>query len=461
MSTLLASEGSRRLLAALFVFALTAFGLTYEHLVPGQLVRLAVAGTIAAAFGLFVVAYPKWGLYFGVFYVFAGLAFYFSGVVPLAVMTLVFGATVLRYFRSDTFQLVNAEYNWSLAVFSLICITSIMWAHDPRLSLLSLSQLLKVALTVFLIVQLIRTPRDLELLLATIVFGALASSVFGVVNLYLGLDRETTSVGPTIAGVMRFAGTYDNSNAAALYWLMPIPFAVFLLKRARWWALRAVLLLAVVGLVTSVVLSFSRGALPPLLLVLVAILFREARRRRTYVLFGIALAVGIVLTPPIYWLRLMSLNDLLSGALQDWSFFLRYLALKAGVTLFLENPLTGVGLYNFLARCGNELFVPLQTHNTYLEIAVGVGIFGLIAYMSIHLSGFLALVRVWRHKWDAQTKWMRDLAFYTGLSHITVLCSALFQSIEFYQMVWMPIAVALVASNLIRYLAARPLPENS
>ena len=256
---------------------------------------------------------------------------------------------------------------------------------------------------------------------------------------------------------MRFTQncSFANSNNAAIFMLSAVPLTVVLVKwvHAKW--LKVAFVSAAIVLVLAVFFTFSRGALPSLALVLAGILFREAKSKRAYIVIGAAVAVAILLTPGYYWFRITTLGDMLKGDTSDWSLFLRFSALKTSWALFLANPLTGVGLYNFPVRSGNEVFVPIGVHNTYMEIAVGVGIFGLIAFLAVHLSGLLAMRRAHRHAWGPDLAWMRDVAYYLLLSYLSVMGGAFFQSIEFYYVMWLPLAAGLVAAKLAHEQSAK------
>ncbi|MFH1755907.1 MAG: O-antigen ligase family protein, partial [Candidatus Latescibacterota bacterium] len=132
------------------------------------------------------------------------------------------------------------------------------------------------------------------------------------------------------------------------------------------------------------------------------------------------------------------------------SIYTRLQAAKSAISLFLQYPLTGVGLNNFMARSGTDLYVQLVAHNSYLEILAGVGVFGFIAWMSIILSSVRGCCKGMRHRWDAKDDWLKSLSFYMLLSLISSLMNNMFISGEFAYFLWTPLAGGLVAGNLTR-----------
>ena len=102
------------------------------------------------------------------------------------------------------------------------------------------------------------------------------------------------------------------------------------------------------------------------------------------------------------------------------------------------------------------MFVRRLAHNTYLEVLVGVGVFGFAAYMTMIAVSMSELTRAMRTKWAEGYEWMRDLAFYLLLSLLTVLVGLMFLSMPFEYVIWLPVAGGLVAGRLARRYAVDP-----
>jgi O-antigen ligase len=118
--------------------------------------------------------------------------------------------------------------------------------------------------------------------------------------------------------------------------------------------------------------------------------------------------------------------------------------------MFLHHPLTGVGLGNFIESSSYRLFVRIVAHNTYLEILVGVGIFGLIAFLAMMAAGFRHLWAGARHPWRAGNEWLGSLSFYFALSLVAIGLSAIFLTFPFRYQLWIPVAAGLIVGNLRR-----------
>ncbi len=444
------------LLASTGLFALIA--LAAWLVVPLSLVKLAVAGVLGCVVGLLVLAYPKYGAFFGLFYVYAGLSYYTSFPVAAPVTFLVAAAVILSFLRGDSFQITDPLFGWSVAFFTLFALQSLLFAYDYSLALYSLSEFAKSLLVVFILSQLLRTERDLQELGFVIFAATLSTVILGVVNVKLGLVKNWTVLMGAF-GFLRFGTTHINPNNAALYLITGLPFGIYAVKRARRAWLKVVLIACAVSMVAATIMTFSRQAIFPMSVVLLGTLFKEARSKWVYVAVAAVVLMGILLTPQYYWYRISTVSDVFSQTTEDFSLRLRMQALATGWHLFLQHPFTGVGLANFTVRSATELIVRMGAHNGYLEILTGVGIFGLITFILIFVSGIRGYVKAIKTRWPEDRRWMSDLAYYSLLSMSAILVNLFFQHVQFYRVVWVPVAAGILAGKLAD--KARALEKNT
>jgi O-antigen ligase len=181
-----------------------------------------------------------------------------------------------------------------------------------------------------------------------------------------------------------------------------------------------------------------------------AILFREARSKWVYLVVVLVLAVGLLLIPPFYWQRILSIGEVFSEATHDWSLMLRLLAIKTAWQLFLQHPLTGVGINNFWVRSATDLPARIVVHNAYLEILVSIGIVGFSVFWVIVASGVRGYWRALKARWDPECRWMNDLSYYFLLSFGCTLIGAMFEAIQWKYELWLPIALGLTMGRICR-----------
>jgi O-antigen ligase len=425
------------------VFAAARFFGYVKHLKLAGLAALAVAGAGA------VFLFPRRGLWLVVFYVYAGLGYYFPFNAAMPLAFLVFAAVLLELACGDRNRLDDLSFLCANAFFVLVSLQSMLFARNPVLSLVELSNYLKMLLVTFLIVQLVRTPDDLRRLSYAAFAGAVATVFLGLANLAFGIEAAGEHYVGEGAYVLRFTGAHENPNRAAAFMCAALPFGLFAVKHGS----RRVRLLGVAGVVVLIVAifaTFSRSVVVPFTVIAAAVLLREVRSRRSYLALVALLAVGILLAPGYYWERLLGLREALETTSLDWSVYTRMLALRTAWEMFLDHPLTGVGLGNFIEAASYQLFVRIVVHNSYLEILVGAGIFGLVAFLWMLFSGIRHAWTGARHRWRLKPAWVRSLSFYFFLSGVSIYLSALFGTMPFRYPLWIPVAAGLVIGRWLR-----------
>ncbi|MDH3216511.1 MAG: O-antigen ligase family protein [Candidatus Krumholzibacteria bacterium] len=428
------------------VVVLGVASLTFQYLFPVDLIRFGVVGLIACVTGLLLFAMPKYGLMLAVFYIYTGMSHYFQFHVAYPIVVLVAAAVALNVLRGDKIELRSAGFNWAVALFLMLILQSMLYASDASNSVFELSKVVKSLVMVYLVVQLIQTPRDLHHYALVIYFGSLGSVFLGLLNLKLGWV-EDQSLLPGSGGI-RFAGTHGNPNAYAIYLATVVPIGVYAIRKFRRWYSRTLLVLGTIVIIVAIFMTFSRAAIFPLALIVVAILVRDLRSKFIFALILAAVMTTWALTPITYWHRLTTLSDIVAGQSTDWSLFLRLKSAQVAWELFLAHPFTGVGFGNFILASGPYFFHRMHVHNAYLQILVGLGIFGFIAYLATFGSSVAHFVTAMRTSWDEQHEWMRHLAFYLMVAFLSTLVGLFFGPTAFEYVTWLPAAGGLAAGRI-------------
>jgi O-antigen ligase len=416
------------------------------------LAKLAVVGAAGAAFLIAVLVKPRWGVYFMAFYVYSGLAFYVPGLLAAAVMATLLVAAALEILRDDP-GVPNDAVFWSfVALFAMLAIQSMLVAYSPERSIERFLAFLRALALTWLIVHYVRTPNHLRQLALIVFAGTVATIAFGLINLKLGLYEEGNVLGGL--QVYRFSGAHPNPNRAAAIMCSALPLGVYAVFHTRSRLGRVLSVAGLIALVVGIFATFSRSVVIAFALVTAVVVLRETRSRRGYVTIAALFGLAILLTPGYYWSRLQELWQVLTSNIgQDFSVQIRYDALTTAWGLLLDHPWTGVGLGNFIVRGATDVVERIVVHNTFLEIAVGTGFFGLVAFLGIFASGLRHAAGSARRRWSAQTDpdgFLGSLAFYLGVSMVSIMISGLFGSMAFIYPFWVPVAGMLVVGNLVR-----------
>jgi O-antigen ligase len=414
------------------------------------LAAVAVIGAIGAAI-LFIS--PRWGVYGLVFWVYSGMGLYSPIDAAPLILAVVFLSTIIGLIRGDRNRMTDGVFWIATAFFVLLSLQSGLFAEYPDLTLLELYSFAKALAVVIVIVQLIRTPDHLRLLGYSAFVGAVATVAIGILAIQHGKAGLSYIGG---VDLLRFSGSHGDPNKAASIMCSALPFGLFAVYHER----RVWKLLAVAGVITLIVAifsTFSRGALFSFAVLVAAFVLREIHSRRSFLILVGLILVGVLLTPGYYWNRVFHLGSAFKDTTLDWSVYTRLLALKTAVQMFVRHPLTGIGLGNFIESSSYRLFIRIVAHNTYLEIAVGVGIFGLVAFLGMMGAGVRHAWDGSRSVWAGRDAWLNSFSFYCFLSLVSIAISGIFLTFPFRYPLWVPVAAGLVIGNL-RHAETQPSP---
>ena len=336
-----------------------------------------------------------------------------------------------------------------------------------------------------LLVNFIRTPAMLRaaiwaLLLAGLLMGALSihQELTGSYDSSYGgfarIEGRGISTGVDEFGAIerrpRLAGPIGEKNRYAQVMLVLIPLAVGMLLNERGRVLK--LLAAAAGFFTfsAVLLTFSRGAAVALLaLVVAALALRVIRLRSAVPLVALAL-VAVLVVAPDFFARTATLTETTAALTEgrdttDLSVLGRLTLDLAAVRMFVEHPILGVGIANFLELSvdyANPLGMrhfssPVPAHNHYLQIAAETGLLGIATFLG--LLGYL-LSQLWRCRLDAlafrrfeHARTAAALLF----ALLAYLVSAVFLHSSYERYFW--VLIALCAATI--FVVRNDLPERN
>jgi hypothetical protein len=251
---------------------------------------------------------------------------------------------------------------------------SLFWSLDPEETYEKLWTYLQLAVFTWLIWELARTETRQLGLLQAYVLGAYVSA----------FDTVAKFLSGSLSHAARFAATGFNPNDLGFTLVLALPMAWYLALARRGKLVRWVNLLYLPIGMAAVLLTASRGAFIPAvvsLLIMPWTLSKHSWPMRAAVC-GLVLASALVLNNviPVYsWERLAAAtSEIETGEFSD-----RAGIWQAGVKLFQQHPVAGVGAGAFGAAVEPILGERRAPHQTFLSVLVGQGLIGLFLFFAM------------------------------------------------------------------------------
>ncbi len=279
-----------------------------------------------------------------------------------------------------------AAVHVALAAFAAWSAATILWSTAPESTLARAGTYAQLMLLVWMIWELARSERRVAALMQAYVLGALASSLEIVRNFALGRTAGVlgSAYGVDVQLGERYtAGTF-NVNDLGLAVALSVPMSIYLMARVNRSSIRYIYWLQLGLSVVAITLTASRGSMLALAaaLVIVPLVLRYSSRRRwlaTAAVFAVALAAAALTIPRDTSDRFLGVwTELSMGTLAH-----RTTIWAAGLDLYQENPLAGVGAGAFPEGMARKLNRPFVAHNTFLSVLAELGVTGALIFAGL------------------------------------------------------------------------------
>lgn len=271
-----------------------------------------------------------------------------------------------------------------VGVFVLWSGLTVFWTIDPHLSFSRLFTYAQLSVLVWLVYEFGSEPLQLRRLMQAFVLGAWVAVGNSLVNFALG--QATT--------YMRFGAAGFDPGDFGLTVALALPFAwhVGITESNR--VFRWLYLGYLPAGILSILLSASRGPFVAMSIALLLVIWTYPRLRLLpkALVFVAAMAGAIAvpaLVPEESFARLQrGVEEVEEGSLEG-----RVQIWRAGIDVFREHSVVGVGVGAFRASVENSLGRAWAAHNTLLAVAVESGIIGLVIF-------FILILFTLRIIWD-------------------------------------------------------------
>jgi O-antigen ligase len=304
-----------------------------------------------------------------------------SGIILVGLVTL---ASTLSHSKNKLFQNFDLSHIFGL-LFSLWLLVSNFQASflgESRNWFLTFIQLWVLML---LSSNILDTPKKQKTFMW----------IFAIVGLVTGIiSISQGNIGDTISASTRAAGLSGNPNSNGRYLVVAMTFFYYLRSSSKNWLLKTVAMFGI--LVTFVAVFFTLSRTSILLLIAAVILTVLFKLRKNFSVYSITIfLLAFIILISFYEQIIGILNSIIpSITLGTDTVGVRYKLWQAGLRMWQENPIFGVGIgkfTNYLPIYGYDLnphYWFSQLHNAYISALVETGLIGFILYFALIILTF-------------------------------------------------------------------------
>jgi O-antigen ligase len=251
-----------------------------------------------------------------------------------------------------------------------------------------------------------------------------------------------------------WGGVTDDPNYFTLIAVLWLPLAFYLARGAGPLWERVYCWGCCIATLAATVLAASRGGFLGLVAGFLFMVAHTKQRVRNFVLISLVLVPLVLFSPSSPIKRFMEPTYSDEEASEN-----RIIAWKAGLRMFREHPIIGIGLDKFITtviRYEVDAIRPVWSlaHNNYLQIGVELGLLGFLPFLGILISTYRTLGHVRRHPPTSSTLSVGQVAGAMQAGFVAWVVGVFFIS-GLQRTFWMFIALTIS----LACLQARPSPE--
>ncbi|MCK5595157.1 O-antigen ligase family protein [bacterium] len=346
----------------------------------------------------------------------------------------------LRYVPDTHF--VKTPLNIPIMYWGIIVVLASIGSISPAYSFYEFrSQFLKQIILFFVVVNNIKTNKQILRIACILVVSACVFSIYGI---YGYLDNTLTEYG-------RATGTFDSYSRSAVYCMLVIPLILTMFFHAKNKYTKSVLILSALLTGILLVLTFTRGPWIILFVILLILLFRKSKKILTVFLAALALLVlfyGPVTERVKFTFEIKEgINRASSGRLTLW---------HNSLQIIKKHPVLGVGYgpdifrrmypypeYKFYITDPHGNFQQSDAHNLFLQIPIETGIAGLVIFMYLLVRCIKYTYKSYAHTEDPFKKDILFTIFLTIIGFLLCSISGYFYEDRIGLLFWLYIALSI------------------
>lgn len=367
---------------------------------------------------ILIISKPVAGLYLSTAIAYSGVASSLLQGLLLPVILLSCVSAIFYLLETRAEGLQKATQNTLFLLFATTMLLSFTYAMDLTMAFESLYQFTKYFILYLLLINIIETRDSLRGLLWVLTITGILMFAYGI---------YTSFIANSLLQSARMTSFIEDPNSYAIKLVPVVAFSYCISKTEKSNILKMLGYIILLSSIAAIILSFSRGSLLGLLAIFIILGAKELRKPHVVIAFVIILIVAIALVP----------NELLSSRFtkigditMDKSIVQRLKLLKGGVQMFLEHPVFGVGIGNFIvhSRDYTHTINAMVAHNSYLHVAAELGIIGVSFFIAMILTTLKQLRTIYSSISQNNDRFLHFYSFCIFAAFMGFLTNSLFLS---------------------------------
>tara|TARA_R110002072_G_scaffold175601_2_gene331489 strand:- start:25720 stop:27030 length:1311 start_codon:yes stop_codon:yes gene_type:complete len=347
---------------------------------------------------------------------------------------------ILGCFTDKTVRWVSSPINHLLIIFFFIILLSSYLAYFPGISFSNLDKYYLWVIIYFIIINVVNTPRRFFIFICIFLLASFKLS------LSLSIIWAGRGFSFTDWGLMGPKGFFQNSGELAIQMLVfwPIAWAfAHALKPYISRKLYLVLLLMPVTAIMVILGASSRGAQLALVSQLLVANYRFVFRPRILVSILISMVLIWNFLPEEQKQRFETMGE-------DGTSRQRLLYWENGIEMIQDNPVLGVGYFNFSPYFeryypGDVLLGRAELpHNIFIQIGTDTGLLGLSVFLGLLFFAY-RLGRQFRTEHCNKNE--RIIGRCANISLLGFIVAGQFVTVAYYPFLWVHLALVVALSN--------------
>lgn len=301
--------------------------------------------------------------------------------------TLVVGIVVIisygiNFIREGEFKFRFTPANFLILLFTITIVANTFLSLSPKGSFRDFI-IHSVAIGIlFMLVHSKKSKKDIYLISVFFTITATIVSVYGIYQFFNGVPMGSgwvdVSQNPDIK--VRVYSVFENPNILAEYLIMVIPMSVALFFYSNSYMKKAFFALATIIMLVCDGMTYARGSWLGLAFS-IALFILLVDFKKLFLL--IPLSIGSLFFMPSSILQRIRTI----GSLKDSSFIYRFNTLNMSMEILKDYWFSGIGIGYLTFREVAPFYIrtmdPYHTHNTYLQIAIELGIVGILLFLAL------------------------------------------------------------------------------